>query len=128
MERKTPEIPLSFLKNMKSILKQSGKKAEQIVEQYYLDKGYYLLNRNYTIPGGEIDLVFESEQEVIFIEVKLVDYAQHPEYLISKKKLSFLERTIENYCYKKEVEKNIRLDIVFVKEGKIREIYENVTW
>ena len=109
------------------MLKQSGKKAEQIVEQYYLDKGYCFLNRNYTIPGGEIDLVFESEKEVIFIEVKLVDYAEHPEYLISKKKLSFLERTIENYCYQKEVEKNIRLDIVFVKEGKIREIYENVT-
>jgi len=43
------------------------------VAEYYRNHGYNVLGQNYTIKGGEIDIVAENQKEVVFIEVKVVD-------------------------------------------------------
>ena len=58
-------------------LKQKGYQSESLVKKHYLNLGYRFLHANWTIPGWEIDLIFESDSELIFIEVKTVDYTEN---------------------------------------------------
>lgn len=48
----------------------AGKTAEDQVARAYVDHGHRLLIRRWRGPGGEIDLIFEKDGEVIFVEVK----------------------------------------------------------
>lgn len=108
-------------------LKQQGYQAETLVKNHYLAQGLTLREQNWTIPGGELDLVFESSTELIFIEVKSIDHTLDLDQYIGKKKLKTLERSIENYLMNHPSSKDIRLDVAFVQQGNILEIYENIT-
>ena len=46
---------------------------------------------------------------------------------LSPKKIQSLERSIENYCYIKGIEKEIRLDLVFIQNNSVVEVYENIS-
>jgi putative endonuclease len=48
----------------------SGKAAEDAVLRAYTAQGYRMICRRWRGPGGEIDLVFEKRDEVVFVEVK----------------------------------------------------------
>lgn len=108
-------------------LKQKGKAWEQAVCSHYEKQGYRLLDQNFTIRWGEIDLIMESEKEVVFIEVKVVDGIEDWNEYLSLRKFQALERAIEDYCYRREIEKEIRLDAAFVQGGNVVEIYENIS-
>lgn len=47
-----------------------GANAEGLAEKYLSKLGYKILSRNFTIRGGEIDLVTLDGQEMVFVEVK----------------------------------------------------------
>lgn len=47
-----------------------GLKAEKIAKKYLIKKGYKLLCKNWTCHWGEIDLVFNDSNEIVFVEVK----------------------------------------------------------
>ena len=48
----------------------AGIAAEQSVERVYQSLGYELAQSRWRSAGGEIDLIFRNEGEVIFVEVK----------------------------------------------------------
>jgi putative endonuclease len=100
---------------------------ENIVADYYRSKSYNILGQNYTIKWWEIDIVAENQKEVVFIEVKVVDSLDDVAWCVNPKKIYFLERSIEDYVAKQNIDKDIRLDVVFVKDNTIIEAYENVT-
>ncbi|MBF0931813.1 MAG: YraN family protein [candidate division SR1 bacterium] len=108
-------------------LKSKGYKGEKIALERYLQREYTLLDQNFTIPGGEIDLIFTKGETIIFVEVKVVDGISERDNYLSPKKIQSLERSIENYCYIKGIEKEIRLDLVFIQNSSIVEIYENIS-
>lgn len=81
----------------------------------YLAQGYVLLHQNRTIPGGEIDLVLESTEDIVFVEVKTVDHMAELDNYLTQKKLKTLERAIESYLIQYPNAKNIRLDVAFVQ-------------
>jgi len=39
----------------------------------------------------------------------------------------FLERSIQDYMYKKNLDFDIRIDVAFVKDNDILDVFENVT-
>lgn len=47
-----------------------GNNAEDLAEKYLKKLGYKILKRNYTIRGGEIDIIAQDKEELVFIEVK----------------------------------------------------------
>jgi putative endonuclease len=49
----------------------SGKLAEQYACEFLTKKGLRLLARNYRSNAGEIDLVMQDLQEIVFVEVRL---------------------------------------------------------
>jgi putative endonuclease len=47
-----------------------GYAGEQLAEQYLTERGYRILERNYTVKHGEIDLIAQEGETLVFIEVK----------------------------------------------------------
>jgi putative endonuclease len=54
-----------------------GAHWEKAAESYLRARGLKLLHRNFSSRFGEIDLIMEDEQTVVFIEVKYRKSAQH---------------------------------------------------
>ena len=47
-----------------------GKAGEDLAVRYLRKKGYKILERNYTCPVGEIDIVARDKKTIAFVEVK----------------------------------------------------------
>jgi len=50
-----------------------GQIGEELAVEYYEKNGYEILDTNYTIPGGELDVIAQKNGEIVFVEVKVVD-------------------------------------------------------
>ncbi len=103
-----------------------GYAGEKLVWDHYLWSGYQHVMSNFTIRGGEIDIIMENADTTVFIEVKVVNHIDDIFDYVTEKKLYFLRKTIAHYCQQNTTKALIRVDVVFVKDGKIWEIYENI--
>lgn len=57
---------------MESITKRvAGNLGEDEACRFLKKNGYRILERNFTIRGGEIDIICEKGEYVVFVEVKL---------------------------------------------------------
>ncbi len=112
-----------FIRNKRKIWKE----AEDLVKKHFQDQWYRLIKQNFTIRWGEIDLIFEKNDDLIFVEVKMISDIEDFSGYISNKKLKALNKTINYFLYKNLSEyKNIYLKFVFVKNNEIVEIYDLV--
>jgi len=79
-----------------------GRISEDLALKYLENKGYKLLERNFTVKGGEIDIIMEFDGFIVFVEVKSLyvksDYSIFN--AISKKKKNFLRKTIDKWLLK----------------------------
>lgn len=55
---------------VKSVRQQLGEWAEQTALDWLEQKGYILISKNYHTRFGEIDLIVQKDNELIFVEVK----------------------------------------------------------
>lgn len=106
--------------------RQQWYEGEKLVLQNYLDRWYTHVMSNFTIRGWELDLIVENTDTTVFIEVKVVDHIDDLFGYLTQKKIYFLYKTIEWYRLKHSIRDIIRLDVVFVKNAQILEIYENI--
>ena len=51
--------------------KQTGDDAERIAERFLIENGLVLVTRNYRCRYGEIDLIMQHADALVFVEVKL---------------------------------------------------------
>jgi len=49
---------------------QTGKLGEQMAAAYLQEAGYRILERNYRCPFGEIDMIAQDGDTLVFVEVK----------------------------------------------------------
>lgn len=101
--------------------------SEEIVVKYYESKWYTIIAKNYTIPGWEIDIVGEDNQNLIFVEVKTINAIDDIDGYITNKKIWLLNNAVQTYLMKNPSNKDISIDAVFVKWNQIVEIYQNIT-
>ena len=47
-----------------------GKYGEDVAERYLVQKGYKILERNFLCRQGELDIIAETKEYIVFIEVK----------------------------------------------------------
>lgn len=69
-----------------------GKTAESRACEYLQQQGLRLVARNYRCKSGEIDLIMQDAQELVFVEVKFRSQTRfgHPaEYFDTKKRRKF---------------------------------------
>ncbi len=111
--------------NYKKVIGYAG---EKIVTEHYRSLWYVILDENYTIRGGEIDIIASNANTIAFIEVKVINNIDDLQSFITNKKIYFLEKTIQHYIMTNHIDKDPRLDVVFVKNNQIIDIFTNVTW
>jgi putative endonuclease len=93
-----------------------GLDAENAALDYFIAQtGGKLLERNYRFGGGEIDLIFEDGQELVFVEVRAraQDGLLRGYETIGWKKRARLERAIRRYLsVYRGAAKKLRLDVL----------------
>ena len=50
--------------------KKTGSVGEDLAEAHLLKKGYTILRRNYVTKVGEVDIIAQKQETVVFVEVK----------------------------------------------------------
>lgn len=103
--------------------KQSlGKWGEETVCTYLQKNGYAILQRNYRVRGGEIDIVAQKKDHIVFVEVKArrTDEFGSPAEAVGARKQQKIRLAARQYvaAYGKTGE-NYTFDVaeVFVREG-----------
>jgi putative endonuclease len=82
---------------------QIGEVGENIAVQYIQNKGFTIIERNFTSKVGEIDIIAFSHETYHFIEVKTVTrekmekYNWKPEQNLHAKKIEKMIKTVELY-------------------------------
>lgn len=113
----------------------TGSKGEDIACKFLESKGYRILDRNYRIRGGEIDIVAKEGDYLVFVEVK-ARYSHEfgsPSESVTAWKIKYLLKTARFYLNKiKWGDRPYRLDFVSVdfaddpQDPKI-ELIKNIT-
>ncbi|MGI6664077.1 MAG: YraN family protein [Christensenellaceae bacterium] len=95
--------------------RQLGKKGEQLAAAYLQERGMILLRENYQIRGGEIDLIMQDGETLVFVEVKTrrsQAFGRGVE-AIHAKKMQAMRRTAEQYIYENALqEMPMRFDVI----------------
>lgn len=107
----------------------TGGAAESKAANYLTSKGYRVVVRNFLVKFGEIDLVCELGDLLVFVEVKMRKSPSHGygrEY-VTPKKLQKLIRTAELYLIQNNLQNTTyRIDVVEIQGDAITHL-ENVT-
>ena len=101
--------------------KKKGKEGEDIANDFLLKKGYKIIGRNYRFGKGEIDIIAQTGELLVFVEVKSRknDEFGRPEYAITQSKQKQIIRIAKAYLYENEI-RNVqcRFDVVAISFEK----------
>lgn len=101
---------------------ESGRTAENQAATYLLNGGYNILNRNFRAGPGEIDIIAEKDDFIVFVEVKANTKNEGIPALerVTKGKIRRITETADIFMQKFPVkEKHIRFDIITVTNDDI---------
>jgi len=108
--------------------KKVGKKGEEIALSFLRKRGYNILDRNFRCRLGELDIVAEENNQIVFIEVKTRENLSFglPQESLDYLKKKRLTRLALFYLASRHL-KNIscRFDVVavFLKKGRVENIH-----
>jgi len=97
---------------------KTGKDGEDIACKILIEKGYKILDRNYSKKCGEIDIIAEKDKQTFFVEVKTetvdLDKLEHlsltnrprPEEKVDAGKLRRISKAIQVYLWAKHQEES----------------------
>ena len=96
--------------------RNTGTAYEKIAADYLRKQGIKIREMNYRISQGEIDLIGEDRDAIIFIEVKYRKTASYgyPWEAVSINKQKKICKVARQYCYSKRIKKQVRYDIVSI--------------
>ena len=93
--------------------KSLGNKGEDFAAEYYKKLGFTVTAQNYTCRGGEIDIIAENGEYIIFVEVKTrsQNSLYSPAEAVVYKKQKRLSVTAMKYLTENDVEKHPQFDV-----------------
>ena len=101
-----------------------GQAAEEKALDYLQRKGLHLLNRNYRCKNGEIDLIMQQNDTLVFVEVRYRQsslFGSAAESVTSSKQRKLL-LTANHYLQKNRMDSPCRFDVVGIGGKKLTEI------
>lgn len=105
--------------------KEKGRKGEEIALHFLLDKkNYRLVQRNYTVCGGEIDIIMLDADVLVFVEVKLRTNKQFgcAQEAISSEKCRRLRSAASKYLNSSNWMGACRFDVIAIQNGVIEHL------
>ena len=109
-----------------------GKIGEAKAKEYFLAKGYLLIEENYRFERAETDLIFEdrNNKTLIFVEVKTRKSKAYgePEESITSKKVEHLIKSAEGFIYEHPDYENYerRIDVLTILMEGNKEIINHI--
>lgn len=106
---------------------QKGSLGEKLATNYLKSKGAYILENNYKLKFGEIDIIVKLNEELVFVEVKArsnINFGYPSEAVNYKKKMK-IKNVAKYYIVKNKLEKvPIRFDVieVYLENNEINHI------
>ena len=93
-----------------------GQKGEDLAARYLVDKGYSIRHRNFRSGRMEIDLIAETDDWLVFVEVKSRSDVKfgYPEEGLSTQQEDRIRTAAEHYLDQIEKPKRIRFDIIAI--------------
>ena len=99
-----------------------GKEGEEIASGFLKKKGFRIIEKNYRTVFGEIDIIAQDREVLVFVEVKTradISFA-YPFEAVNRKKREKIRKTA--VCFMKNLKKEVpaRFDILSIclKNGK----------
>ena len=104
---------------MKSTRRQSlGRLGESIAVTFLVEKGYFILEKNWRSPYGEIDLIVQYDDVIAFVEVKTRASRSlgPPEISITPRKEEHMRGAAEYYIQQHpQLNKDWRIDAITIQ-------------
>ena len=106
--------------------KLTGRRGESAAAEYLKKKRYRIVGMNYACRFGEIDLIAENRDSVVFVEVKSrksAAFAEAREFVTAAKQRR-IAATAELWLMQNPTKKQPRFDVieVYVSDGIVRSI------
>lgn len=108
--------------------KELGAKGEEIAVRYLQSREYKILERNYRIRFGEIDIIAEQGENLVFIEVKTRadKYFGSPFESVTMRKQKQLSKVALEYISKKDWHNRpARFDVVGIELQEGENTFQN---
>ena len=98
-----------------------GEWGESKAARHYESSGYVVLDRNWRVRGGELDLVLGRGDEIVFCEVKTRSSGRfgHGVEAVGYRKQQFLRRTAVSWLRAHERRGRLRFDVAAVTGGEV---------
>lgn len=100
--------------------REIGNAGEDIVCAFLEQHGYIIRERNYTVRGGEIDIIASKDDVIVFVEVKLrkEGAAVSGEEAVTRSKQHCLISAAERYLLTLPEPMSCRFDVAAVEQKK----------
>jgi len=108
-----------------------GARGEDLAAAYLERIGYRIIERNYRFDRGEIDLIAQDGDELVFIEVKARRSGAFglPQDAVTPRKEEQIKKVAEGYLFEHQIENQAcRFDVVAIayeQEGTDIEVIRN---
>lgn len=103
--------------------KEMGRLGEEAVCRLLSGKGFKIVSRNFTVRGGEIDIIAESDEIIAFVEVKTrkADSMLNGFESVTRSKQRLIVLTAQKYLLKHPSALQPRFDaaLAVFHEGKV---------
>ncbi len=97
-----------------------GKKGEKHAIDFLVHKGYEILEKNYRFQRSEIDVIARVKDTVVVVEVKTRSTPEfgNPQDFVKPKQIQSLMKAINNYIDVKDLDVEVRFDIIAIIKNK----------
>jgi putative endonuclease len=99
-----------------------GRSFEKIAAEFFVSKGFTVLERNWQAGHKEIDLIVRKDSLVVFVEVKSSTTGKfgHPAERVDNRKIANLTKAAYQYVNENSIEDcDLRFDVVTFFDGKL---------
>ncbi len=97
-----------------------GKEGELQAIHFLRKKGYEILEKNYRYLKAEVDIIARKKEILVAVEVKTrsSNYFGDPQDFVNHKKIQLLLAAIDYYVTKRDLDVEVRFDIIAILKKK----------
>jgi putative endonuclease len=105
-----------------------GKIGEQIAVDFLVNKGYKIKERNWRFKKAEVDIIAETANTLVAVEVKTrsTDVFGDPQEFIKEKQKKMLIHAVDEYVISNDLNVEVRFDVIGIvknnEETKIKHL------
>jgi len=97
-----------------------GKQGEKLAIDFLQNKGYTILDTNWRFEKAEVDIIARKAEILAVVEVKTRSTTNfgNPQDFVNSKKIKLLVSAVDAYVTSKELDVEVRFDIIAIVKEK----------